>query len=137
VLAALEPAHFGLVRKTSIDHLCRILQDRRNHLVIVVLEALEKVGGGSAAAPVAKLLKRSKAKDVQRAASRVLPVLEARHRDEQAPQILLRATGSPTVDEGVLLRPHEAMKDFDTGLLLRPTDDEKSNELYIEPRIRP
>ena len=121
VLGALRPDHYGQVRRNSIDYLCRILQDKRNYLVIAALEALEKVGGGSAVDPVARVAKKSRIPDVRALAGRILPVLESRRRDEQAPSLLLRATSLGEVDEAVLLRPFEQKEAIDPSLLLRPT----------------
>ena len=120
VLRALRPDDYGRVGGNSVDHLCRVLQDRRNHLVISVLEALEKVGGGSAVESVSRLAKKARARDVKQLAQRVLPVLEARRRDEQAPTVLLRATTSPGAEGEVLLRPVESRFDSDPDLLVRP-----------------
>ena len=44
VLEALTDEHYGRVLTTSIEYLCRILQDKRDHLVLAALKALGKVG---------------------------------------------------------------------------------------------
>ena len=133
VLSALKHEHYGQVRGTSIDHLCRILQDRRDHLVIAVLEAFKKVGPGSAADPVGRLAKRARAGDVRMLAHELVPILESRRRDEQAPRVLLRATGTPG-DDNALLRPITSQSESDPDLLLRPLQEESQ---VVESHLNP
>jgi hypothetical protein len=121
ILCALEPGHYGQVRRTSIDHLCRVLQDRRAHLVMAALDAVEKVGGGSAADAVKRLQKRSRNPRIKHRAETILPILESRKRDEQAATVLLRATTSPGALDEILLRPTTPNPESDPKVLLRPS----------------
>src|SRR5207249_5357386 len=104
VLGSLRADHYGIIGGSTTQLLCRVLAARRSHLVKASLEALEKVGGPSAIPAVTRLTKKNRAPDVRNLALRVLPVLEARKRDEDAPHVLLRASGAAGADEQVLLR---------------------------------
>jgi hypothetical protein len=137
VLRALSFQHLGQVRRTSIDHLCRVLADKRAPLVMAALDALEKVGGGTAVDPVKRLQKKTRSAKLRQRALEVMPVLEARRRDEQAPKMLLRATATPGALDEILLRPTNPNPESDPDVLLRPTSadsEEESDRIRTESR---
>lgn len=90
---------------------------------VAILGALEWVGTGSAADKVARLAEHGATPAVREEAARILPTLQARQRQEQAPAILLRPSRitSPATQ---LLRPGQYVETTPTEQLLRPGDSE-------------
>jgi HEAT repeat protein len=84
--------------------LCRLLRHRDAGLVIEAVEALGRVGNGTAMAPVEQLAEKSKNEVVREKALLILPILKERRRLEELHGTLLRASGLPTADHA-LLRP--------------------------------
>ena len=117
---ALRPEHYGELGPEITPNLCRVAHHRSQGLAAHALAALAKVGDGRALEDVRRIAKRGPSR-LRPWAERALPILEERHRRENAPKTLLRAAeASP--DEG-LLRPSGAAGHEDPDRLLRPAED--------------
>ena len=95
-----EKLPFG-ARSKLMDGLDRT---RDPDLDVAILQALEWVGTGSVADKVARLAERGSTPAVREEAVRILPVLQARQQQEQAPATLLRPSRL-TAPAEQLLRP--------------------------------
>jgi hypothetical protein len=107
--------------------LCKLLNSDREQLVISILNALGRAGGGSAVLPVERLVKKGSTEAVRRLAEETLPILQERLRAEQAPAVLLRASQPPAADSTELLRAARAEPQVDPNTLLRPGMSDRSS----------
>jgi len=131
VLPTLTPEHYGRLGEDAVLHLCRALnyQEMQLHgfpadkerLVYHLLEALEKVGGGSAVQPVEEIAEYGQTTCIQEKARQILPILRERQRRENEPKVLLRATSMPADAPAQLLRPALSSEAGPPAQLLRPT----------------
>ncbi len=92
-------------------------------LDVAILQALEWVGTGSVADKVARLAEHGATPAVREEAARVLPVLQTRLREEQAPAILLRPSHNAS-PANQLLRPGLYVETTPAEQLLRPGNTE-------------
>jgi hypothetical protein len=92
-------------------------------LLLVVLEALGRVGDGRAVLPVERLEKKGRTAQIRRAAAAILPILRDRQDKENAHATLLRASTTPNDAPNVLLRPAHFVQDGSPLELLRPVDN--------------
>ncbi len=123
-LPVLQSEHYGLLNLQAIPNLCRLLYQPDESLVLEVIEALGKIGDGSALHPVKWVAERGRTQQIREAAQAILPILEERHRQEQDPQILLRPTaGFSTPD--TLLRAAQAKPETGSEHLLRVSTQEQ------------
>lgn len=86
---------------------------------LALLGALEHVGTGQCVAKVAMLAQRGANPFVSEEAARILPVLQARQREEQAPTTLLRASEVAAVPTNQLLRAGNEAEAVEPAYLLR------------------
>jgi hypothetical protein len=105
VLSNLTPEHYGQLPAHSVSRLCALLLEAQEPLALLILEALGKVGDGSAVADVRWMAYRSQVPRLREAAARILPILEQRQQMENAPKVLLRAAAAPVASADTLLRP--------------------------------
>jgi hypothetical protein len=117
--SALTPEDYGQVPSDFVPNLCRALYHPDDAIVILVLDALAKVGDGRAVKPVARMVERGRTPELCAAAARILPILEERERLEAAPHILLRASEPPAVKPEELLRPAAVGSETEPATLLR------------------
>ncbi len=117
---ALTSAHYGRLGAAITPSLCRVAHHRSEGLAAHALAALAKVGDGRALEEVRRIAKRGPSR-LRPWAERALPILEERHRRENAPKTLLRAAEAATDDD--LLRPAGASGYEDPDSLLRPSED--------------
>jgi HEAT repeat protein len=111
--------HYDQLSSEITPGLCRLLSHADDKLVMVVLEALNKVGDGRAVQPVATVARRGVTGGVRSYAAYLLPILEERKRHENDPIRLLRpASASPAQQ---LLRPASQGGPANSAYLLRPT----------------
>ena len=92
-------------------------------LDVAILQALEWVGTGSVADKVARLVEHGATPAVREEAIRVLPILQARLREEQAPAILLRPSQN-AAPANQLLRAGLYVETTPAEQLLRPGNSE-------------
>ena len=116
-----------------VSNLCRALRReeqwaldhavRDDLLEIRLLEALGKVGDGSSVPTVERIARRGRTPGVREAAQTILPVLQARRREADDLNQLLRGAVQPDPASGTLLRPaRETSTPADQ--LLRPHPNE-------------
>jgi hypothetical protein len=121
LLSTLTPEHYGYFSLSAVPPLCRALSDTDDTVVLMVLEALEKIGDGQAVVPVERLVTRGRTSALRAAAARILPILQARQQNENAPHILLRAATAPFETPDSLLRPALNAPTTEPQELLRAT----------------
>jgi len=111
LLPRLTSDHYGLLASDLTPNLCRALrQEARKRepaseeWTMALLQALEKVGDGQAVEPVQALTNAQYPERIRQEAERILPVLQARRRQESDPKILLRGAATPASEPEELLR---------------------------------
>lgn len=140
VLPLLTPEDYGRLRPETVPNLCQILSGYRLTEIrgeagmILLLEALEKVGDGRAVEAVEALAAPTRFDTVRlqwsgpwnrpndrvrSTALRVLPILKERRRQEQDRSMLLRSSQTALVPEA-LLRPADDVSNPPSEQLLRP-----------------
>ncbi len=119
VLSRLTLEHYGQLPAHSVPHLCALLYNSEEPLALLTLEALGKVGDGSAVRSVQRMAERGRTENLREAAAGILPILEQRREQENAPKILLRATTAPAAPADTLLRPASGTSEADPQQLLR------------------
>ena len=112
VLETLTPDHYGLLPTETVPALCRLLEtggwlglDTTQRWRIQILTALEKIGDGRAVTTVERLTHDPSMPDIQREATRILPLLLERQREEQSRTLLLRSSAPPREPFAELLHP--------------------------------
>ncbi|MCS6775213.1 MAG: hypothetical protein RMJ43_07950 [Chloroherpetonaceae bacterium] len=134
VLPLLTTEHYGRLPADTVPGLCKALGHlyhitpfagsvegtRREQLLVLLIEALGKVGDGRAAPLMEWLAGESMLPRVQSAAVAVLPVLRERQRQESDRDALLRAVSAPVATSQELLRPVTGCTGGDPQQLLRP-----------------
>jgi hypothetical protein len=120
VMPALREDHYGRLSPETVPRLCRLLAHRNEPLVLMVLEALEKVGDSRACSPVAHVANRGRTPLLREAAERILPVLHQRRQQENDPDTLLRAAEGSAAPE-TLLRAVQSAAQSAPQSLLRPS----------------
>ncbi len=127
VLPMLTSDHYGQLGSEAVPNLCRVLNyfqecrtDRK--CLLDLLKALEKVGDGRAIPTVRREARKAGSKQVRAEAERILLILEERQRQENAREMLLRASsGAATTTPDTLLRPAAANQvETPPEQLLRP-----------------
>lgn len=134
VLPLLTEQEYGTLNVLTIPNLCSLLTPSFPERSRIVLEALEKVGGGSAVEPVELYIaSRLNVWRVQASsyvdpntelAERILPILKDRQRKEKEAGSLLRAAAAPGGPDETLLRPASNVEGGDQNVLLRPMEGE-------------
>lgn len=130
-LPTLTPEHYGKLPAETVSSLCRALEyskDRNaafigdwEEFALQIMDALEKIGDGSALPLITRWANRERNIKVRSAAITLLPILEARAERENAREMLLRGSQQPPVASETLLRPAVAAPDTTpTEQLLRP-----------------
>jgi hypothetical protein len=128
ILSALTDEHVELFDSATEKRLAGLIGADTNRLTLAVVRALEYVGTGQSAIIVERFVRSNPARAYHESlatalneAMRVLPILQERFRQEQAPSTLLRPS-QPTEDTGeVLLRPApEYAENLHVEELLRP-----------------
>jgi HEAT repeat protein len=129
VLPTLTPDHYGRLGSQTVPNLYRILYAGDESFKLRVLAALEKVGDGRAIAPLKRVATRQLFGATERLsaeAARILPILEARQRQETERGTLLRGShAAPTATPDTLLRPAAEPSETPPEELLRPHSDEE------------
>jgi hypothetical protein len=95
ILPRLTDADCGSLDQHAINRLADALNHPNALLVFKILEALEKVGTGSALPAVERLSREGKTRQLQETARRVSIVLEERQRREREARHLMRPTAGP------------------------------------------
>ena len=135
VLPLLTTAHYGQLSAGTVPGLCRALNHvfnitpfsgspeakRREDLLLLLIEALGKVGDGSTVMLMEFLAKQTELPRVQNAAASVLPILLERKKQENARDMLLRASSLPVTPSAELLRPLATSAETKPQQLLRPS----------------
>lgn len=119
LLGRLKETDYGLITSFDMHQICSLLDWHDEELALAVLEVIRKAGTG-AALPYVERAAQGKRPALAEAARQVLPILEARARQEADNKRLLRAAGSPDEVE-TLLRPAHGMGEDDQEALLRPS----------------
>ncbi len=123
VMPCPEDSHCGQLDFDITGNLCRLLGHSDEQFVVQVLEALGKVGNGSAIPNVERLAEKSQSPHIQEAARYILPIFAARQQQEQAPKFLLRPSDrAADMQKDVLLRP-TSVSDVQKEVLLRSTSE--------------
>ncbi len=128
VLSQLTPEDFGQQDSEMIPYLCHLLSRSEEPLVLAILEALGKVGDGRAVLPVQRLAVKGRTERIRAAAASILPVLEQRQKQENDPQVLLRAASQDAAASNVLLRPASSTPATEPQQLLRASYAEENRE---------
>jgi len=137
-LRALHPRltsdYYGRLDSALTPNLCRALrQESRKHepvsavRMIALLQALEKVGDGRAVEPVRALTNAAYYLRIGQEAERILPVLEARLRQENDSKMLLRGASTPATKSEELLRAAVTSVEKKPEQLLRIPAEETEN----------
>jgi HEAT repeat protein len=135
VLPLLTEEHYGRLHAETTPSLCALLSETRHPQsqrrmrpdTLMVLEALGRMGDGRAVPYVEGLAQRDYSPVVRQTAERVLPILRERRRQEEASQILLRAS-SREGGMDTLLRAAQYSAPTASDQLLRPTSGEDASE---------
>lgn len=126
VLRHVGPEHFGILDARAERLIERLLGSRDISLAISLTRVLEYIGTGRSAAPLERLAELSddyyRAADIRAEARRVLPVLQERKRQEEAPTHLLRPAQAAGRGSDTLLRAAatNAENEESARQLLRP-----------------
>lgn len=126
-LPTLTANHYGRLPAGTVHNLCRTLPFEDEAFVSDVLEALAKIGDGSAVSPVARLAERGRTARIREEADLLLPLLRERQAHETAPTTLLRASSISEQPLEALLRPAMGLPDAPEQLL-RPSTQEEETE---------
>ncbi|HZO88429.1 MAG TPA: hypothetical protein VFB38_08820 [Chthonomonadaceae bacterium] len=119
VLLQLTPDHYGRLPASTVSSLCQLLKTAEEPLALDILEALGKVGDGSAVRLVERLAVRGRTVRLRDAAARILPTLRERQHQENAPKTLLRPACAPHRPVEILLRPADSAPATEAHQLLR------------------
>lgn len=129
-ISTLTPAHYGTLGGEVVPHLCAALERARERLsndtraaealALSALTALENVGDGRAVTPVRRMVNTGWTAPVNALATRLLPILQERQRQEDAREMLLRGAMTPPPSSELLLRPAVTPPADPPELLLRP-----------------
>jgi len=95
ILPKLTEADCGSLDQHAINRLADALNHPNTLLVFKILEALEKVGTGTALPAVERLAREGKTRQLQDSARKVTVILEDRQRREREARHLMRATSGP------------------------------------------
>jgi hypothetical protein len=120
VLPEVTEELYGWLPREAVPNLCRLLYDNDEAIVLALLAAIGRVGGGNALANVQRIHDVSKSARVVQAAADILPILRHRQTQERESGRLLRPAAESGV-ENLLLRPTENMLNADPAMLLRPS----------------
>jgi hypothetical protein len=125
-LPLLSEAHFGHLSSMTVPNLASMVWTTcyaDGELAMLALDALAKVGDSRAIGPLESIDRNWKNQpEVLEAARKSLVVLYERRRNEQAGQVLLRATDAPPDQDAILLRPAGAGQESVPELLLRASE---------------
>ena len=130
ILPCVQKSDYGCLAASTVPNLCRILPvadkagDVSNKaLILRILRALNYIGDVRAMSAVEQLAKGSASEVIRQAATRTLEILQERHRQETAPQTLLRASETNGPTPNTLLRAAVAgSNQTDAEELLRAED---------------
>ena len=132
ILPLLTPEHYGRLEVGTVPALCQLLRDAPllynllypAPLCESVLDALAKIGDGSAVKPVQMFAKKCPVPILQAKATEILPILLERKTREEAHSILLRSASTPAAPEKELLRAASSTPETAPELLLRASQIE-------------
>lgn len=118
ILPCVQKSDYGRLAASTVPNLCSILpvaakaEDVANKaLVLRILRALNHIGDVRAIPAVEPLAKGSASEVIRQAATRTLGILQERHRQETAPQTLLRASETKGSTPDTLLRAAVAVSE--------------------------
>lgn len=133
-LPQITSEHYARLDADTVPALCRLLNVKKerlfaNHahteqLVLGVLEALGKIGDGSAVRPVESVAEDGWTDAVRNMARDILPILRERQQQENDPRLLLRGSTPPQTGSYQLLRPTSDTSHTPPEQLLRPENRE-------------
>ena len=123
LLPTLFEAHYGRLPNDATPELCALLldSDTSEHLIMLTVEAIGKVGDGRAVEPMQTFAQTARTPKLREMAETILPILTARREQENASSTLLRHSSAPPVDAGQLLRAASASPATPPEQLLRPS----------------
>jgi hypothetical protein len=139
VLPTLTEAHYAELPSGTIIRLCGALYralytfpydpaspEYRRHeiLILLLLDALGKVGDGQAVPVVSEMAEMRASDHVRQKALEILPILQERQEQERAKEVLLRAASAPETPSEELLRPATATAETAPQQLLQPSSSE-------------
>ena len=124
LLPTLTEDHYGRLPNDTTPELCALLFDGHTseHLILLTVEALGRVGDGRAVEPMQKFAQLRRNSDLREIAESILPILIARREQENASSTLLRHSSAPPVAASQLLRAASASPATPPETLLRPSD---------------
>ncbi len=135
LLPRLTPKHYGQFRSDVVPNLCYLLENYRGNFVLVLLDAVQKIGDSRALLTVRRLAEKGESAEVRAKAKEVLPILEARREQENDAHNLLRASSEP-VSQKELLRPAYNVTETQPETLLRPIDASPKEET-VSVQVKP
>lgn len=127
ILPQLTEEDYGLISHHSLRRLTGALAHPNSLVVFKVLEALRKIGTGSALPAVERLVRDGKTRNLQETARQVVAVLEERRRREKESLHLIRATAAPAQSGDELL--HTFTVEDSSGR--RETDSSASHDGWL------
>lgn len=127
LLPLLDANDEGLLRQDTLQLLLTEMGRADPAHTLTILRSLEFIGLGSAVPAVERLGERGATPEIKNEALRILPILEARRRQEQASTHLLRASGLPQAAPETLLRAASYQGEAAPELLLRPSQNSESD----------
>ena len=123
LLPTLIEAHYGRLPNDATPELCALLldSDTSEHLIMLTVEAIGKVGDGRAVEPMQTFAQTARTPKLREMAETILPILTARREQENASTTLLRHSSAPPIAASQLLRAASASAATPPEQLLRPS----------------
>ncbi len=128
-LPQITPDHYGRLDADTVPALCKLLDVKKERLfaghlhteqlVLDVLDALGKIGDGSAVRHVESVAEDGWTSSARDAARQILPLLRQRQQQENELRLLLRGSTPPPTSPDQLLRPTLPTPHTAPELLLR------------------
>lgn len=130
LLASLTTEHYSRVHPSTVPNLCRALSHPDDTLVMRILEALEQLGDERAVPYVQDIVEMGRTPEMQFAARRILPILQERKRQDNAPHLLLRSSMAPSESPEILLRAAAyGVVETEPNTLLRASSESNLTEV--------
>ena len=123
ILPRLNESDFGAMDQQTVALLAEALNHPNTLLVFKILEALEKVGTGSALPSVERVVSEGKTRRLQETARHVASILEARRRREHEARHLMRPTSGPEQSADYRAGYTEHLEPQEASQALRSTSD--------------
>lgn len=139
LMVRLSPHHYHRLPRETVSTLCQVLNcccyASTEPLAVEVLQALGKIGDGSAITSVERETKNGATEKIRQQAAIILPILQERQLRENAPTMLLRASEAAAIGPETLLRAAQEAPDTRSEELIRPAEESESETEQRLPRL--